>query len=220
MPIDSENAKYSIEFSWSKSKKKNKKNTDGDVEWHIKYHYTQALGDTITVVVGDQQSEIPADLWSEVTDHLRARGFLVSSEKIDPIPEKKVIEEISSLPLPTIINDEKTVKEKIGDISQVADPVQSFSIQKENQNTRLIKSAKNKTNVRKADVRTKQEDDIEDVISDVGEGMGKNILQHSQRIAGQLIPETPEEWKTDAIKMKADRMKKKNGSKKLSIKRL
>jgi hypothetical protein len=106
MPIDNENAKYSVEFTWCESDEKDTtKKKLARKTWYILFRKDKDNSGTISLKSGDKDIDVPVDLLIEVTDHLRSKGLLESKSLTIPIISSK---SSRKLPVPVVVAKSQT----------------------------------------------------------------------------------------------------------------
>jgi len=122
MAIKKDTIKDSVQFEYLFD------NVDTGFLINVKYHVTEDYGDTVTFWLKDEQIDVPASFFTEVTDFLRNRGTLKSSVEVSKEPSIQVSSK--RLPLPKVTSGTPQLKsEETTETLPISDspPVESFS---------------------------------------------------------------------------------------------
>lgn len=211
MPIDEKTAKYTIEFVWTKKKKKK---SDDDIskdilQWQVSFKHNDEGGDIVTLKEGDNEAEIPAELFGEVTDLLRSKGFIPT--KGLTVSTIALVDGQNVLPLPSVMNlsnadhqqiSTEQVKPEYIEASEVV--VGGFTKQSMTVKDKRVEPVTKKANSLDADV-----DELLKSIGESSVSQKRDITEDKRGNFKQFVPPTPDDMKEKAQRMRSQRMQAK-----------
>jgi hypothetical protein len=206
MPIDEKTAKHTIEFVWTSKKKKKKGDDEAgeiqDSQWYVSFKHNAEGGDLVSLKIGDNEADVPAELFGEVTDLLRSKGFITPKGMVSTV----LVDGQNVLPLPSVGNmsvntQPEPTKPEYVEASTMA--VAGFSKKAEVPETVTLVT---KTKLSDIDADT----EVNELLKSIGENIvpARNIEDKKGNFK-QFVPETPPEQKEKARVMRAQRMQAK-----------